>query len=130
MTKSIGVSLQLRHPQDPACDETDPGHPQRHDPRQPPLCRAAFAESRPQESLQHSDIDGHPSVAIVLKRTLGSSAAVAIEEVKKKLEQIKEESFPSGMNPGMNFEVTPLLGVSKDQGMIYAVIQTRQKAAR
>jgi multidrug efflux pump subunit AcrB len=67
-----------------------------------------------------SVVDGHPSVAIVLKQTPGLGAAVAIEEVKRKLEQIKEESFQRGMN----FEVTPLLAVSKDQGMIYAVIQT------
>ncbi len=68
----------------------------------------------------YSAIDGYPSAAIVLTQTPGSSAAVVIEEVKKKLEQLKEESFP----PGMNFEVTLLPGVSKDQGMIYAVIQT------
>jgi multidrug efflux pump subunit AcrB len=68
----------------------------------------------------YSDIDGHPSVVIVLKRSPGSSAGVAIEDVKKKLEQIKEKSF----HPGMEFELTPLLAVSKDQSMIYAVIQT------
>jgi HAE1 family hydrophobic/amphiphilic exporter-1 len=50
----------------------------------------------------YSDIDGHPSAAIVLKQVPGSNAATVIEEVKKKLEQIKEDSFP----PGMNFEVT------------------------
>src|SRR4029078_3738420 len=42
----------------------------------------------------YSDIDGNPSAAIVLKQLPGSNAAVVIEEVKKKLEQIKEESFP------------------------------------
>jgi HAE1 family hydrophobic/amphiphilic exporter-1 len=50
----------------------------------------------------YSDIDGHPSAAIALKQTPGSNAATVIEEVKKKLEQIKKESFP----PGMNFEIT------------------------
>jgi multidrug efflux pump subunit AcrB len=68
----------------------------------------------------YSDFDGHPSAAIVLKQTPGPAAAVVIEVVKKKLGQIKKESFP----PGTNFEVTPLLGVSKDQGVIYAVILT------
>jgi RNA polymerase sigma factor (sigma-70 family) len=68
----------------------------------------------------YSDIDDHPSAAVVLKQVPGSNAAAVIEEVEKKLEQIKRESFP----PGMNFEVTPLLGVSKEKGMIYAVIQT------
>jgi AcrB/AcrD/AcrF family len=68
----------------------------------------------------YSDIDGHDSAAIVLEQVPGSNAAVVIEEVKKTLEQIKKESFP----PRMNFEVTPLLGVSKDPGTIYAVIRT------
>ncbi len=68
----------------------------------------------------NSDIDGHPSAAIVLKQTPGSDAVAVIEDVKKKLEQIKKESFPTGMN----FEITPLPGVSKDQGTIYAIIQT------
>ena len=72
-----------------------------------------------------SDIDGHPSAAIVLKQAPGSNTAVVIEEVKKTLERSKEESFP----PGMNFEVTPVFGVSKDPGMIYAVIQTRPGSA-
>ncbi len=64
----------------------------------------------------YSDVDGHPAAAIVLKQAPGSNAADVIEAVKKKLEQIKEESFP----PGMNFEVIPL----ENQGMIYAVIET------
>src|SRR5476651_1533413 len=50
----------------------------------------------------YSDIDGHPSAAIVLKQLPGTNAAVVIEEVKKKLEEIKELSFP----PGMTFEVS------------------------
>ena len=50
----------------------------------------------------YSDIDGHPSAAIVLKQIPGTNAATVIEEVKEKLEEIKEESFP----PGMDFEVS------------------------
>ena len=46
----------------------------------------------------YSDIDGHPSAAIVLKQAPGSNAAEVIEAIKKKLEQIKKESFPPGMN--------------------------------
>ncbi len=46
----------------------------------------------------YSDIDGHPSAAIVLKQTPGSNAATVIEEVKEKLKEIKAESFPPGMD--------------------------------
>ncbi len=47
----------------------------------------------------YSDMDGHPSAAIVLKQLPGTNAAIVIEEVKKKLAEIKEEArFPSGMD--------------------------------
>ncbi len=50
----------------------------------------------------YSDIDDHPSAAIVLKQNPGSNAAAVIEEVKQELNRIKAESFP----PGMDFEIT------------------------
>ena len=43
----------------------------------------------------YSDIDGHPSASIVLKQSPGSNAAAVIEEIKKKLEEIKKEIVPS-----------------------------------
>ncbi len=64
----------------------------------------------------YSDINGYPSAAIILKQLPGSNAAAVIDAVKKKLEEIKAESFPAGMN----FEVIPL----ERQSMIYGVIQT------
>ena len=72
----------------------------------------------------YSDIDGHPSATIVLKHGPGSNAATVIEEVKKKLEQIKEESFPPGMKFEVTYDVSAFLEASEDQGMIYAAIQT------
>jgi multidrug efflux pump subunit AcrB len=62
-----------------------------------------------------SDIDGHPAAAFVLKPAPGSNASEVIEAVKEKLDQIKEESFP----PGMEFQVIPL----ESRNIIYAVIQ-------
>jgi multidrug efflux pump subunit AcrB len=62
-----------------------------------------------------SDIDGHPATAIVLKPLPGWSAAIAIEALKKDLEELKAAAFP----PGMNFEVISL----EDRDMIYAVIE-------
>lgn len=60
----------------------------------------------------YSDIDGHPSAAIVLKQTPGSNAAVVIEEVKKKLEEIKEASFPPGMDFQVSYDVSSFLEAS------------------
>ena len=60
----------------------------------------------------YSDIDGHPSAAIVLKQIPGSNAAVVIEEVKEKLEEIKEESFPPGMDFAVSYDVSTFLEAS------------------
>ena len=60
----------------------------------------------------YSDIDGHPSAAIVLKQTPGSNAAAVIEEVKKKLEEIKKESFPPGMDYEVSYDVSNFLDAS------------------
>ncbi len=44
----------------------------------------------------YSDIDGHPSAAIVLKQTPGSNAANVIEEVKEKLRASRRIVPPGG----------------------------------
>jgi HAE1 family hydrophobic/amphiphilic exporter-1 len=50
----------------------------------------------------YSDVDGDPAAAVILKQTPGSNAVKVIEAVKEKLEEIKADSFP----PGMDYEVT------------------------
>ncbi|HEX3447403.1 MAG TPA: efflux RND transporter permease subunit, partial [Isosphaeraceae bacterium] len=69
----------------------------------------------PQLFDNDSDVDGHPSDALVLKQASGSNAADVIEAIKEELEQTRKESVPLGMN----FEVIPL----ENPGMIYAVIK-------
>lgn len=63
----------------------------------------------------YSDIDGHPSAAIVLKQLPGTNAAVVIEEVKKQLEDIKKESFPPGMTFEVSYDVSSFLEASIEQ---------------
>lgn len=63
----------------------------------------------------YSDIDGHPSAAIVLKQLPGTNAAVVIEEVKKQLEEIKEQSFPPGMTFEVSYDVSSFLEASIEQ---------------
>ena len=63
----------------------------------------------------YSDIDGSPSAAIVLKQVPGSNAAVVIEEVKKKLEEIKKDSFPPGMDYAVTYDVSAFLDASIEQ---------------
>ena len=60
----------------------------------------------------YSDIDGNPSAAIVLKQNPGSNAAVVIEKVKEKLKEIKEDSFPPGMDYEVSYDVSSFLEAS------------------
>ncbi len=45
----------------------------------------------------YSNLNGRPSAAIVLKQSFGSNANQVIEDVKAKLEKIKQR-FPKGMD--------------------------------
>ena len=60
----------------------------------------------------YSDIDGKPSAAIVLKQTPGSNATTVIELVKEKLNEIKKESFPPGMDFEVSYDVSKFLEAS------------------
>jgi HAE1 family hydrophobic/amphiphilic exporter-1 len=63
----------------------------------------------------YSDIDGHPSAAIVLKQNPGSNASAVIEEVKQELNRIKAESFPPGMDFEITYDVSKFLEASIDK---------------
>ena len=60
----------------------------------------------------YSNLDGNPSAAIVLKQNYGSNATVVIEEVKKKLEELKATTFPSGMDYKISYDVSNFLDAS------------------
>ena len=60
----------------------------------------------------YSDIDGLPAAAIVLKQTPGSNAAEVIEKVKAKISEIKEKSFPPGMDYAVTYDVSGFLDAS------------------
>lgn len=60
----------------------------------------------------YSDIDRLPSAAIVLKQTPGSNATEVIEKVKEKIEEIKKDSFPPGMDYAITYDVSNFLDAS------------------
>jgi HAE1 family hydrophobic/amphiphilic exporter-1 len=62
----------------------------------------------------YSNLDGHASAAIVLKQNYGSNASVVIEDVKAKLEKMKE-SFPPGMDYKISYDVSQFLDASIEQ---------------
>jgi hydrophobic/amphiphilic exporter-1 (mainly G- bacteria), HAE1 family len=63
----------------------------------------------------YSDIDGDPSAAIVLKQTPGSNATEVIEKVKEKIDEIKRQSFPPGMDYEVSYDVSSFLDASIEQ---------------
>lgn len=63
----------------------------------------------------YSNMDGHPSAAIVLKQTYGSNASDVIKEVKDKLEEIKANGFPPGMDYQISYDVSSFLDASIDK---------------
>jgi HAE1 family hydrophobic/amphiphilic exporter-1 len=63
----------------------------------------------------YSNLDGYPSAAIVLKQNYGSNASEVIEQVKAKLEEIKQDSFPPGMDYQISYDVSTFLDASIEQ---------------
>ncbi len=63
----------------------------------------------------YSDIDGHPSAAIVLKQLPGTNAADVIKEVKSLLNELQESSFPAGMKYEVSYDVSSFLDASIEQ---------------
>jgi HAE1 family hydrophobic/amphiphilic exporter-1 len=63
----------------------------------------------------YSNLDGHPSAAIVLKQTLGSNAQEVIEDVKAQLEEIKASTFPPGMDYAISYDVSRFVDASIEQ---------------
>lgn len=60
----------------------------------------------------YSNLDGHPSAAIVLKQTYGSNASEVIASVKAKLEELKATTFPAGMDYQISYDVSAFLDAS------------------
>lgn len=60
----------------------------------------------------YSNLNNHPSAAIVLKQTYGSNASEVIKSIKAKLEEIKESSFPPGMDYEISYDVSSFLDAS------------------
>ncbi len=62
----------------------------------------------------YSNLDGHPSAAIVLKQNVGSNATEVIQEVKDKMEELKG-SFPPGVDYKYSYDVSKFLDASIEQ---------------
>ncbi len=70
----------------------------------------------------YSNLDGHPSAAIVLKQTLGSNARDVIADVKAKLDEMKARSFPAGMTYKVGYDVSSFLDASIEK-VIHTLVE-------
>ncbi len=61
-----------------------------------------------------SKTDGRPSASIMMKQRPGSNASEVIKNVKEKLAELKETSFPPGMEYNMAYDVSRFLDASID----------------
>jgi hydrophobic/amphiphilic exporter-1 (mainly G- bacteria), HAE1 family len=59
-----------------------------------------------------SKTDGRPSASIMIKQRPGSNAREVIANIKKRMEEIKETSFPPGMTYNINYDVSRFLDAS------------------
>ncbi len=59
----------------------------------------------------YSNLDGHPSAAIVLKQNYGSNASEVIKEVKELLTEMKAD-FPPGVDYKISYDVSQFLDAS------------------
>ncbi len=66
-----------------------------------------------------SKTDGRPSASIMIKQRPGSNAREVIQNIKKRMEELKVSSFPPGMTYNINYDVSRFLDAS-----IYEVIKT------
>lgn len=56
--------------------------------------------------------NGRPSAAIILKQRPGSNASEVIKNVKQRLNELKESSFPPGMDYTLSYDVSRFLDAS------------------
>jgi HAE1 family hydrophobic/amphiphilic exporter-1 len=63
----------------------------------------------------YSNLDGHPSAAIVLKQGDSSSASDVIEAVKARLEELEATTFPPNMKYEISYDVSSFLDASMEK---------------
>lgn len=60
----------------------------------------------------YSRLNGKPSAAVMIKQSYGSNASDVIKSIKQRLVEIKESSFPKGMEYELSYDVSRFLDAS------------------
>lgn len=70
----------------------------------------------------YSNLNGRSSAAITVKQSYGSNASQVIKDIKTKMEQIKANSFPKGMDYEISYDVSKFLDASIEK-VIHTLIE-------
>lgn len=70
----------------------------------------------------YSHLNGRPSAAIVLKQSYGSNASQVIKDVKAKMAEIKDSSFPKGLDYEISYDVSKFLDASIEK-VIHTLVE-------
>ncbi len=70
----------------------------------------------------YATLNGKASAAIVIKQSYGSNAQEVINNVKKKLEEIKKNTFPKGLDYELSYDVSKFLDASIEK-VIHTLIE-------
>ena len=76
-----------------------------------------------QEYSMVSMTDGTPSASIMIKQRPGSNAREVIQNIKDKMDELQDSSFPPGMNYNVSYDVSRFLDAS-----IWSVVKTLVEA--
>ena len=70
----------------------------------------------------YSSLNGRTSAAIMIKQSYGSNASLVIKRIKARMEEIRESSFPKGMNYEISYDVSKFLDASIDK-VIHTLVE-------
>ncbi len=70
----------------------------------------------------YSKLNGRPAASIVIKQSYGSNASAVIENIKKRMSEIKASSFPKGMDYEISYDISKFLDASIEK-VIHTLIE-------
>ncbi|MFD2865595.1 efflux RND transporter permease subunit [Mucilaginibacter antarcticus] len=70
----------------------------------------------------YSNLNGRASAAITVKQSYGSNASQVIKDIKAKMEEIKKNSFPKGLDYEISYDVSKFLDASIEK-VIHTLVE-------
>ncbi|NDE10143.1 MAG: efflux RND transporter permease subunit [Chitinophagia bacterium] len=70
----------------------------------------------------YAKLNGKPTASIMVKQSYGTNASATISNIKKRLAEIKSESFPKGMDYEISYDVSKFLDASIEK-VIHTLVE-------